>query len=367
VAAAWLLNLLLYRPGPNGFSRYVERVVPRLQGRRLSFVPVLGDNMSGRPQDALLAVRDSPRQRLLQQLSLAQHGLRLKTRLSQPDCSDLGAVYSPYCDYLFAASNLPQVITCHDLIPLFYPGSRRAYWRYRLWTPVHLHRADHVIAISRFVADQLVNFGLSHQRITVVPNGIEVERQRVAAPQSQDWLVLARHDRNKNLGQVIQAYGLFLKQHPHWGGSLVVVGQRGRETATLNRMVRELSLQARVEFVFGLDPEGLMLRLRSAYALISSSLMEGFDYPVLEAKAEGIPTLISDIPVHCEWHHDSSLLFPCGYDPTGLSQAMGDLVADQSLWRQLSQSGYSLVKQLSLRHQISLIQQVMAQLVVQAS
>ena len=37
---------------------------------------------------------------------------------------------------------------------------------------------------------------------------------------------------------------------------------------------------------------------------------EGFDYPVLEAKAEGIPTLLSQIPVHVEFHAGSSLFFP---------------------------------------------------------
>ena len=104
-----------------------------------------------------------------------------------------------------------------------------------------------------------------------------------------------------------------------------------------------------------------MRRLRSAYALISASLMEGFDYPVLEAKAEGIPTLISSIPAHCEWHVDSSLLFPSGSDPAGLATAMGALVADQSLWQQLSETGYSLVKQLSLERQVQSIQQVLAQ------
>ena len=50
--------------------------------------------------------------------------------------------------------------------------------------------------------------------------------------------------------------------------------------------------------------------VRSSLALVSASLEEGFDYPVLEAKAEGIPTLLSQIPVHDEFHAGSSLFFP---------------------------------------------------------
>ena len=300
----------------------------------------------------------------MQRLSLAQHGLGLKQILSRPEFSDLGAVYSPYCDYLFAASRLPQLITCHDLTPLFFAGSRRAYLRYRFLTPLHLRRADQVISISRFVADQLVEIGLPHSRIKVVPNGVEVERRPVNAPQSQDWLVLARHDRNKNIGQIIQAFGLFLKRHPHWEGSLVVVGKHGRETKSLFRMVHELSLEERVDFVKSLHPEELTKCLRRAFALVSASFMEGFDYPVLEAKAEGIPTLISSIPVHCEFHADSSLFFPCGSDPSGLAEAMGELVADKSLWQHLSAEGFSLAKQLSIQQQVGSIQRLMSQMLV---
>ncbi|MBM5793381.1 MAG: glycosyltransferase family 4 protein [Cyanobacteria bacterium K_DeepCast_0m_m1_088] len=358
MTAPWLLNLLLYRQETSGFSRYVERVVPLLRGRRLWLDPVAGDDAPGLGDAVPLVDAVSPSRRWLQKLSLAQHGLGLRQRLLQSDCNHLEAVYSPFCDYLFAASHLPQVITCHDLTPLFYPGSLRSHWRYRLWTPVHLRRATQVIAISRFVADQLLNVGVPHHRITVIPNGIAIERPPVSVTATQDWLVVARHDRNKNLIPVIQAFGLFLRQHHHWQGSLVIVGRCGRETENLLRTTQELGLSARVQFVASLHQQALVERLRSAFALISASLMEGFDYPVLEAKAEGVPTLISDIPVHREWHTDSSLLFPCGSDPSGLASVMGVLADDARLWRQLSLSGYALAQQLSLRQQVNAIEQV---------
>ena len=56
--------------------------------------------------------------------------------------------------------------------------------------------ATRLIAISRYVADQLVEFGAS-DRIEVIPNGIEILRPPVLTPHSQDLLVLARHDVNK--------------------------------------------------------------------------------------------------------------------------------------------------------------------------
>ena len=46
---------------------------------------------------------------------------------------------------------------------------------------------------------------------------------------------------------------------------------------------------------------------------------------MLEAKAEGIPTLISSIPVHREFHAESSLFFPVDDDGTALARHLIDL------------------------------------------
>ena len=39
------------------------------------------------------------------------------------------------------------------------------------------------MAISRYVADQLVEFGVESDRIEVIPNGIQIQRPPVLAPQ----------------------------------------------------------------------------------------------------------------------------------------------------------------------------------------
>ena len=106
------------------------------------------------------------------------------------------------------------------------------------------------------------------------------------------------------------------------------------------------------------EPE-LQRLLASAFALVSTSLMEGFDYPVLEAKALGVPTLISAIPVHLELHQGSSLLFASGDDPQGLQDAMLQLADDPRLWAQLSQAGRACAEALSLERQVAAIRTLM--------
>lgn len=356
----WLLNLLLYRPGHNGFSRYVQRVVPALPGRRLWLgAEPAPQSPHGAGEPIPERFHLSPALQSLQQLTLAQHGLPLRRRLRALGWSDVRAVYSPYPDYLFALGSLPQILTCHDLTPLHLPSSRRAHWRYRLWTPQHLQRAHRLIAISRFVADQLMDLGMPASRLVVIANGIALPSTAVQAPGSHDWLLLARHDRNKNLAQAIQAFAGFLQRRRDWPGLLRIIGRDGRTTAQLQRLVAELGLQGRVQLLASVPEPELQRLLASAFALVSTSLMEGFDYPVLEAKALGVPTLISAIPVHLELHQGSSLLFASGDDPQGLQDAMLQLADDPRLWAQLSQAGRACAEALSLERQVAAIRTLM--------
>lgn len=359
MAGHWLLNLLLYQPGHSGFSRYAERILPFLVGHQLWLQDEKSELNLTREGGFPVCLPQSRRLRLLSRLSMAQHGISLSRLLGGAGLADFDGVYSPFCDYLFECKCLPQLITCHDLTPFYFFGSCRSYLRYRYWTPVHLWRADRVVAISSYVADQLCGIGFPAKRILVIPNGISCEREPVVEPASQDWLVIARHDRNKNLFQVIRAFSVFLEYCPDWLGKLCIVGHPGRETARILRLVKELRLSSKISLVSSLSDLDLVAQIRRSFALISASLMEGFDYPVLEAKSEGIPTLVSNIPVHCEFHTGSSLMFDSGKDVQGLVSAMLELASDSQLWKQLSLEGFSCAKSLSIGRQVSGIRQAM--------
>ena len=61
-----------------------------------------------------------------------------------------------------------------------------------------------------------------------------------------------------------------------------------------------------------------------------------------------MPTLISDIPVHREFHQDSSLFFPVDDDGGALADHVIACLQDRGLWTQLSQAGCALAHRLSL-------------------
>jgi len=356
-----LSNLLLYSPGHSGFSSYVHRVMPGIPGHRL----VLGDQGSAECRDDHWFPQQGPtskRLALLHRLSLTQHGVDVKGALKKAGLriEDLSGVYSPYCDALLALPQVPQVITCHDLTPLYVSNSRKASFRYRYWTPRHLNQAKCIIAISHFVADQLVDFGVPASKIEVIYNGIAIEREPITEPASQDLLMLARHDRNKNVAMVVRAFGQLLERLPQWQGRLVVVGRSGRQTPELKKILRQLSKPGKIVLLDGVNTAELVKLFRSSLALVSASTMEGFDYPLLEAKAEGLPTIISDIPVHHEIHENTSLYFNPEQGSDELIEAIVGLAYDQTLWDYLSVSGRNLIAKFTITEQQSRIRKLLS-------
>ena len=332
-----LFNLLPYRPKTTGLSRYVQRLLSAWPGP----LP-LQLRLNDHGQAELSASRMLPEHqrsswmRQVQAQALVQHTVPVRRLLREhwPD-----RVYCPFPDWLWALPEVPQVITCHDLTPLHHPNSRRSYWRSRLWLPQHLMRAELVVAISRTVADQLVATGLPASRIAVVTNGVELAAEPIQAPASRDCLVLARHARHKNIALALNGFAALLQRQPQWPGSLLVVGAADRCTKALRRQHQELGLEGRVRWIPELPQAELDQLMRSALCLISPSLMEGFDYPLLEAQALGLPTLASRIPVHQELHSEASLLFELEDGGDTMACLLQRLDREPALWRQLSQAG----------------------------
>ena len=72
---------------------------------------------------------------------------------------------------------------------------------------------------------------------------------------------------------------------------------------------------------------------------------------MLEAKAEGIPTILSQIPVHAEFHASSSLFFPVEGGEEDFAVGLYRLLTDSKLWWELSASGREVALSLSLTGQ----------------
>lgn len=332
-----VFNLLSYRPVSTGLSIYVERLLQAWHGPLPPQLKLSSDGSLVYSTDPFLpSCINSYLMRFASSLAAAQYLVPTKhiIRSSSPS-----QIYSPYPDYLWSARNIPQTVTCHDLSTLYFPNSRRAYIYARHILPKHLSAAARIVAISKSVANQLVDLDIPPSKVEVVYNGVDICPPSSPINKGFDCVCIARHSRNKNLPLTLFGFHKFLCQQPDWPGSLIVIGSSGRLTHTLHKLANKLSLTDRVKWVSHLQDHELRSLLTSAFCLISSSLMEGFDYPLLEAQSLGLPTLASSIPVHEELHHNTALFFSLDDYGDTMAHQLLRLSREPGLWRQLSQAG----------------------------
>lgn len=156
-------------------------------------------------------------------------------------------------------------------------------------------------------------------RAVVIPNPVP-ESISSGSPSDGiiDILIVARHSVEKDLATAIRAIvGL-----P--GRRLQLIG-RGDLTPELRRLVLELGVDNRVDFIGGLDAGGVREAMRAARVVLLPSRWEAMPMVTLESVAEDADLVVSDIPAH-QFLKDAgaALTHPPG-DPQGLASAVESL------------------------------------------
>jgi glycosyltransferase involved in cell wall biosynthesis len=238
----------------------------------------------------------------------------------------------------------PTVVTLHDLIPLRVSGSHPTpfRWIYRWTHHLAARAAGRIIAPSQATAADLIDLGLSREKIIVVPEGVGPEF--APRPEAEVAAVRARYNLpetfalyvgtnkpHKNLARLIDAWaGL----QPAW--PLVIAGGEDPRYPA----ARELGVRHGVPILaIGSVSNTELPALYTAAALcILPSLYEGFGLPVIEAMACGAPVLCSNTSSLPEIVGDAALLF----DPRDADQirsAVSRAIADRDLRRELTARG----------------------------
>ena len=109
------------------------------------------------------------------------------------------------------------------------------------------------------------------------------------------------------------------------------------------RMVRELGLETSFRYLGVIPIEHVYALLRSAVALINPSRFEGWSTTVEEAKAFGVPLVLSDISVHREQAGANALFFPVD-DPAALAAQLASFSPATPTIRDLSPVAEAQVK-----------------------
>lgn len=161
-----------------------------------------------------------------------------------------------------------------------------------------LYRRSRMITLSPSSKQEMLDIGFSDDRVEVVPPGVD-PRFSPGGRRAGEPLVVGvgrlvpvkRHDR------LIRAVVQARERAPHL--HLVLVGT-GPERAALDALIEDLGASDAVTFAGRVSDEELVDTYRSAWAVASSSVREGWGMTLTEAAACGTPAVATRIPGHVD-------------------------------------------------------------------
>lgn len=179
------------------------------------------------------------------------------------------------------------------------------YWReYLGWAaPVGqllerlaLRCSPRIVVLSEHTRAQLLAYGVAPERITVVPNGVDLERIRAVPEASErfDLVYVGRLVPHKQVELLILAVGRLRERRPDL--RLLIIGD-GPDRERLASLARSTGVAKAVRFTGRIGSEQqVYAHMKSSRALVLPSRREGFGTVIVEAWACGIPVVVCQGP-----------------------------------------------------------------------
>jgi len=247
--------------------------------------------------------------------------------------------------------NIPHIHTTHNSYIVMRPTLANKLKN--ILEVIVFKKANHIIAQTNTVRQQLTSkFNVSPARITVIPNGIELEDITEFIANNPDQgspgkvvLCPARICPRKNQLSLMNAIPIVLKAHPQ--AKFVFVGPVEDKAYfdTLHKFAADENLSGIVEFTGEVSPKQLYPLYQNATVFVLPTLYESGLLVHLEAMAFGLPVIISRIATienTVELEKGSALLIDPN-NPNEIADAIIQVLGDETLRQELSNKGKKLV------------------------
>jgi len=220
-------------------------------------------------------------------------------------------------------TGVPYLLTAHlGDVPGGVPEQTGNIFRWiKPFTHPIWRRAKGITAVSRFVASLAEEaYG---RRPEVIHNGIEFVPSEITLPDGGPvrFLFAGRISVQKNLLLALQAFALL--EQKEW--RLEIVGD-GPLRAEAEEFCARQKLQDRVTFHGWLEAEELARLRRSSQVLVLPSKQEGLPMAAVEALADGMALVGSDIPGLADVVVDGHNGFLCRQEPPAFADAFAQLI-----------------------------------------
>jgi glycosyltransferase involved in cell wall biosynthesis len=250
--------------------------------------------------------------------------------------------------------NVPYVLQAHGSLPRI-GAWQKLKWVYDILFGYRLLRnASKVIALARIEAEQYKAMGVPKEKITIIPNGIDLSEYAELPPKGafkkkfnipedkKIILYLGRIHKTKGIAFLIRAYAHLINEMKCRDTVLVIAGPDDGYLNDAKALANSLGLYDSVMFTGFISSEDKLKALVDAEVFVTPSFY-GFPMTFLEACAVGTPIVTTSLGDMLEWIHGN-----VGYvtqpRPRDLAEAIYRIISDNRLRRRFSKNCIEIVK-----------------------
>jgi len=257
-----------------------------------------------------------------------------------------------YFDNIPYLKNGRNILTVHDLVPLFDPDiSMNGLPEYFDRLKNEINNIDMFIAVSENTRRDIIKLlGVPENKTRVVYEAADRRYKPVKDTSkikkqyglNNFILFVGTLEPRKNIRNLIMAFSKLDRKNYQ----LVVAGKKGWKYEEIFQIVESQGLKEKIKFL-DYVPDGELPELYSAADLfVYPSFYEGFGLPPLEAMACGTPVIVSNRSSLPEVVGDAGLMVDPD-DVEDIARAMEKILAQPSLRRELSKKGLRQAKRFS--------------------
>ncbi|MFV0535936.1 MAG: glycosyltransferase family 4 protein [Dysgonomonas sp.] len=236
------------------------------------------------------------------------------------------------------------ILTVHDLRLYRYPKTysflRLCFLRYAVRKSIK--RCDHIIAISQFTKDEILDvFKIEKKKVSVVHEAVNknyftkdevlnYDNPLLSIFQNKRFLLTVGHlEPRKNYERLLMAFEQLKKDKTNDDLKLVVVGKTAHSTKKVLDMINSNPDVHYLDFV---EHKLLIWLYLNANLFVFPSIYEGFGFPPLEAATLNVVSTVSNCSSIPEVCGDSAFYFN-PFDVNSISEVIDVALNDRSAYK----------------------------------
>jgi glycosyltransferase involved in cell wall biosynthesis len=250
--------------------------------------------------------------------------------------------------------NVPYVLQAHGSLPRI-GAWQKLKWVYDILFGYRLLRdASKVIALTRIEAEQYKAMGVPKEKITIIPNGIDLSeyaelppkgafKKKFNIPENKKMILyLGRIHKTKGIDFLIRAYAHLINEVKCRDAILVIVGPDDGYLNDVKALANSLGVYSSTLFTGFISNEDKLKALVDADVFVTPSFY-GFPMTFLEACAVETPIVTTSLGDTLEWI-DRNVGYVTQPTPRDLAEAICRIISDNRLRRRFSKNCIEIVK-----------------------